>query len=89
MSSKSFFNSFIENLVEKSPQGYGKVKGWKSLNHFAPTRCIINSPLADSGTFCVAYEPTGIIMRFVVGGLGNAPSNVRGAWADTGGKVTG
>jgi hypothetical protein len=31
VSSKLFFNRFVENLVEKAAQGYGKVKDWKSF----------------------------------------------------------
>jgi hypothetical protein len=31
MSSKLFFNRFVENLVENAAQGYGKVKDWKSF----------------------------------------------------------
>jgi hypothetical protein len=28
---KFFFNRFVENLVEKAAQDYGKVKDWKSF----------------------------------------------------------
>jgi hypothetical protein len=31
-----FFNSYVENLVEKAAQGYGNVKVLKSFHLFAP-----------------------------------------------------
>jgi hypothetical protein len=42
MSRPPFFNSFVENLVEKTAKCYGKVNDWKSFLLFAPT-CSIST----------------------------------------------
>lgn len=51
MSSKLFFNKFVENLVEKAVGGYGKVNNSKSFLLFAPTYSISKSNLENRQFF--------------------------------------
>jgi hypothetical protein len=71
MSTKSFFNRFVENLVEKAAKCYGKVNDWKSFLLFAPTCSISAQPRPkNTNNFPLPYCAGGIIPRFVPAGLG-------------------
>jgi hypothetical protein len=71
MSSKLFFNRFVEKLVEKAARCYGKVNNWKSFLLFAPTCSISAKPRPITpNSFLLTCCVGGIIPRFVPADLG-------------------